>query len=218
MKNFISILIFLSLQSRKVKLLSVEEILENVNFYSKELCSNNGIPKYNKASNEVTCECGEKYANEPRKNKKKYINGHFVQCSYERKSRFYAIFLSLCIPFGFDFLYLERYIIFSIIFILSSSILILNIVAFIINYNINFKTKETKIKNRVIKIVNKKKIITVNDDNENIKILNLISKVLLINHLIYMTIDVVFHLIGKITDGNKVETENDLGYIFSLPD
>ena len=218
MKIFFSILIFLSFQSGKVNLFSVDDIYDNMNLYIKEICSHNGIPKFNATSNKVICECGEKYTNEPRKDKIKRINGHIVQCSYEKKSRFYALFLSLCISFGFDFLYLERYIIFSIIFILSSSILILNIVAFIINYNINFKTKETKIKNRVIKIVNKKKIITVNDDNENIKILNLISKVLLINHLIYMTIDVVFHLIGKITDGNKVETENDLGYIFSLPD
>ena len=33
-----------------------------------------------------------------------------------------------------------------------------------------------------------------------------------------MIIDITLHLIGRITDGNKVETENDFGYLFSLPD
>ena len=218
MKNFISILIFLSLQSRKVKLLSVEEILENVNFYSKELCSNNGIPKYNKASNEVTCECGEKYANEPRKNKKKYINGHFVQCSYERKSRFYTIFLSVCFPFGFDFLYLERYIIFSIVFSISIFIVVLYIITFIANYNIGLKTKETKIQNKLNKMINNKKAPKNNEENKSNKRLNLACTILLINHFIYMSIDLSLHLAGIITDGNKVETENDFMYLFSLPD
>ena len=135
-----------------------------------------------------------------------------------KKSRFYALFLSLCIPFGFDFFYLERYIIFSIVFIISSSILILNIVAFFINYNISLKTKETKIQKKLIKFENNRKVIIINEDNENIKILNIICKVLLINHIIYMIIDITLHLIGRITDGNKVETENDFGYLFSLPD
>ena len=91
-------------------------------------------------------------------------------------------------------------------------------VAFFINYNISLKTKETKIQKKLIKFENNRKVIIINEDNENIKILNIICKVLLINHLIYMIIDITLHLIGRITDGNKVETENDFGYLFSLPD
>ena len=137
MKIVFSILFFLSFQSEKVNLFSITEIFDNINLYSKELCSHNGIPKYNAISNKVICKCGEKYTNEPRKDKIKYINSHIVQCSYEKKVDFMLFFYLLCIPFGFDFFYLERYIIFSIIFIISSGILILNIVALLINYKIN---------------------------------------------------------------------------------
>ena len=92
MKIVFSILIFLSFQSEKVNLFSISEIFDNVNLYSKELCSHNGIPKYNATSNKVICKCGEKYTNEPRKDKIKYINSHIVQCSYEKKVDFMLFF------------------------------------------------------------------------------------------------------------------------------
>ena len=129
MKNFIYIVLFLVY--KRIKPFSINNILDNAYIYRNEICSYNGIPIYNSSTNEVVCECNEKYANEQRKNKLKYINGHLIQCSYERKSRVVAIFLALCIPFGFDFLYLERYIIFSIVFTVIIIMLVSNIIIFI---------------------------------------------------------------------------------------
>ena len=102
MKYFFLILL-LFFKSSKILLLPADEFLHNSNKYSNELYSYNGIPKYNSTTNEVICDCKEKYADEPRKDKIKFINGHIIHCSYERKSRFTTIFLALCLPFGFDF-------------------------------------------------------------------------------------------------------------------
>ena len=142
MKLLFSILI-LFFKLKKILLLSADEFLNNTSKYSNELCSYNGIPKYNSTTNEVNCECKEKYADEPRKDKIKFINGrHIIHCSYERKSRFTAIFFALCLPFGFDFLYLNRYLIFAIIFILSIIMIASNIIVFILNYKLILKQKK----------------------------------------------------------------------------
>ena len=144
--------IVLFLIFKKIKSFSINNILDNAYNYRNEICSYNGIPTYNSNTNEVLCECNEKYANEPRKNKVKYINGHLIQCSYERKSRVMVIFLALCIPFGFDFLYLERYIIFSIVFTIITIMFVSNIIIFILNYKININNKETKIQKKFNKM------------------------------------------------------------------
>jgi len=216
MKNLIYIVLFLIFE--KIKAFSINNILDNAYNYRNELCSYNGVPTYNSSTNEVTCECKEKYANEPRKNKLKYINGHLIQCSYERKSRVMAIFLALCIPFGFDFLYLERYIIFSIVFTVITIMFMSNIAIFILTYKINIKKKETIIQKKYNKMTNRDKDDYINEDNKCIKCLGLVAKLLAMNHLIYMTIDLTLHLIGKIPDVNDVQTENDFKYLFSYHD
>ena len=203
---------------KQIKSFSINNILDNAYNYRNELCSYNGKPTYNSSINEVTCECNEQYANEPRKNKLKYINGHLIQCSYERKSRVVVIFLALCIPFGFDFLYLERYIIFSIVFTVITIMFVSNIAIFILNYKINIKKTDTKIQRRFNKMSNRDQNENINEDNKCIKCLGSIAKLLAMNHLIYMTIDLTFHLIGKIPDVNKVQTENDFIYLFPYHD
>ena len=213
-------IIFLFFRIKIIYNFSYNELFNNVNLYSNELCAYNGIPRINSTTNEIICECKEKYTNEPRKDKIKYINGHMIQCSYKRKSRFFALFLASCIPFGFDFLYLKRYIIFSVSFTMTIITLSLNILLFIINYNMNLKTKETKIQIRLNKMIKKVKDNKIENDesNKNIKILIFICKFLSINHIFYIIIVVIFHLCGKITDGNHVYTENDLRYFFTSPD
>ena len=196
---------------------SGKSLLENTYNYRNELCSYNGIPTYDTKTNEVTCECKEKYVNEPRKDKYKYINGHFIQCSYEKKSRFTAIFLSLCLPFGFDFLYIGRIKFFIIFFVLSILMVTTHCIMFIINYKINLGLKETEIQNRLNLISNKNKNPIIIKNNKCIKIINIISKIILIIYLIFVIMDLFLHITGKITDVNLVETENDFFYIFSFP-
>jgi len=212
------IYIILLLNFKKIKSFSINSILDDAYNYRNELCSFNGIPTYNPSTNEVICNCYEKYANEPRKNKLKYINGHLIQCSYERKSRVFVIFLALCLPFGFDFLYLERYTIFSIFFIVLVIMLMSNIVIFILNYNINRKKTDTKMQRRFNKMFNRDRKEIIHEDNKCIKCLGLVAKLLAINHLIYMIVDISLHLLGKIPDANKVQTENDFKYLFSFHD
>ena len=189
------IYIVLFLIFKKIIPFSINNLLDNPYNYRNELCSYNGIPTYNPSTNEVTCECDEKYTNEPRKNKLKYINGHLIQCSYERKSRVVVIFLALCIPFGFDFLYLERYIIFSIVFTVITIMFVSNIAIFILNYKINIKKTDTKIQRRFNKMSNRDQNENINEDNKCIKCLGSIAKLLAMNHLIYMTIDLTLHLL-----------------------
>ena len=141
-----------------------------------------------------------------------------IHCSYERKSRFIAIFLALCLPFGFDFLYLNRYIIFVIVFIVTIIMIACNIILFILNYKINLKTKETIIQSKLNKMTNKVRDPKINEDNKGIKLLNIFTKLITFNHLIYMTVDLILHIIGKIPDANNVDTESDFKYLFESPD
>ena len=153
MKYFILIVLFFRIN--KIHTFSGKELLNDINLYLNELCSYNGIPKINSTTKEIICECKERYANEPRKDKIKYINGHMIQCSYERKSRFFTVFLALCIPVGFDFLYLKQYVAFGISLFLSLITIVLCIIVFRLNYRINLKSKETKIQIRLNKMVKK---------------------------------------------------------------
>ena len=94
----------------------------------------------------------------------------------------------------------------------------LNIILFILNYKINLKTKETIIQSRLNKLTNKVRDPKINEDNKGIKILNIFTKIITFNHLIYMTVDIILHIIGKIPDVNNVDTENDFVYLFESPD
>ena len=210
--------IFLFTLLRTLKGFSVEEFLNDTYNYRYELCSYNGIVTYNETTNTVSCDCGTKYTNEPSKEKYKYINAHLIQCSYERKSRFMVLFIALCLPFGAEFLYLGRYKVFTVIFLLSISVLALNIIVFILNYEINMKSKETKIQTRINKIRKKENKLNINKDNKCIKRLNVLSKILGIMYLLYIILDVIAHAGGFITDCYHVKTENDFGYMFTQPD
>ena len=220
MKLFYFIFILFSLKLKKYLLFSTKEFIKNPMIYSNELCSYHGIPYYNSTSNEVTCKCREKYTDEPRKDKIKYINGHIIHCSYERKSRFYTIFLCVCIPIGLDFLYLKRYIPFFASLCISLSVFTSNIIVFYINYKINLKSKETMFQNKLNKLTNNVKNIKQTEDKYNKcrKIFGIINKFFLFNHVIYMTIVLLLHYFGAVSDSEGLNTENDLGYLFLTPD
>ena len=212
------LLIFLLFRIEKVYSFSKKELFENINLYTNELCSYNGIPKIENEANEVICECNERYANEPRKNNIKYINGHIIQCSYKRKSRFFTIFLTLCIPLGFDFLYLKRPIAFTFSLLGSLITIGLSVLLFIMNYRINLKTKESKIQIRLNKMANKSNEQKKIEDGKSYKYLVLLCEIFVFAHICYTIIVFILHILGKIPDGNNVETENDLGYLFTNPD
>ena len=149
---------------KPIKGMAGKDFLENISFYYKEICSHNGVPKIDRQANKVTCECEPHYTNEPREKYKKYINGHFVQCSYERKRRFFAFFLAGVSPFGFDYLYLGHFHIFLVIFFLCVLIISFNIISFVLNYKINKRNEEAK---RQINSKNVKKVFNIRNININ---------------------------------------------------
>lgn len=212
-------LLLLLFQIKILKGFNIEEQLNNPYLYRNELCSYNGKPIYNPSTNEVTCECYPRYANEPNEKKRKYINGNFIQCSYKRKSKFMVLFLALCIPIGIDFLYLERRPAFIIILILSIIIISFNTIIFILSHKSDMKSKKSKIQKKMTKL--NKKVINKNndiDDGKKIRKYFNITKILFIIHLIFVLVDIIGHATGMITDYFGVATENDLNYIFETPD
>ena len=210
-------LIVVLFRIEKVYSFSRKEIFENINLYSNEICSYNGIPKITE-NNEVICECNERYANEPVKKNIKYINNIMIQCSYQRKSRFFTLFLALCVPIGFDLLYIRRPLAFSISLFLSLITISLSIILFIMNYRINLKSKESIIQMRLNKMTNKESEQKKMEDGQSYKYLVLLCKIFVVAHVCYVITVVILHLFGKITDGNNIETENDLIYLFTTPD
>ena len=203
---------------KQLKCFFIEEYLNNPYNYRNELCSYNGISLFNHTTNEVTCICNPKYTDEPDETKRKYINGHFIKCSYKRRSRFMVVFLALCFPIGIDFLYLGRYSTFIMIFILTILLLTLNIFIFYLNYQINMKGRETIIQNKINKLTKKKINPANNNDNKCIRRLNVIVNILTFCNISYILLDILGHSTGYIRDNMNIKTENDLLYMFQFPD
>ena len=193
---------------------SASEFLNNSYNYRHILCSGNGEPNYNSTTNKVTCACKEGYVNEPNEKNKNYLNGHFVQCSYKQKSRFTAIFFTLCLPLGIDFYYLGRIYLFIVYLILVIIVLSLNISSFYLNFEVRKNSeKKTKIRNHKIMNDNKDK----NVDKKE-KILRIINKFFIFFNCCYVISILglfIFHLTGYFTDSNNIPTVNDLNYLFA---
>lgn len=115
------------------------DLLYSPELFYDEICSYNGKMTINSTNNEYKCICGKDFASV---NKDKYINNILVQCDYFKKRQFIAVFLSIFIPFGFDYFYLGYYLIFSFVFLLCFSSLIGNCYRFTASSHKNyFKNK-----------------------------------------------------------------------------
>ena len=208
-------IIHLFFKIKIIKSISAKEYLEDISLYWNEICSNNGVPKLDKETNTIICECEEKYANEPREEYKKYINNHFVQCSYEKKRRFLTFFLSAICPLGLDFFYLGHYAYFAIILFLFLLTISFYIFSFILNYKIQKKTEEEK-RTKKIKKSNTKSITEIN--STCVKTISIISNILIAIVVFYWIMISVVHALGIIKDKYYIPTENDMNYLFELPE
>ena len=212
-------LIFSFLKIGLIKSMSVNDFLKDNSLYYNEICSHNGSPKLDQETNKIICTCEEKYANEPREKYKKYINGQFIQCSYEKKRRFLAFFLAGICPLGLDYFYLGHYYIFIAIFVFAIIILIFNIISFILNYKINKKNEEIK-RQQKLKKANKKFIISnITEINDKcVNTFSKVTKVLTIFLLFFWIYNFIMQGIGYNLDINDIPTENDMGYLFERPE
>ena len=101
----------------------LEEFISSPKLIKNQLCSFNGILSIN--SKEIKCQCHEGFVKD---NKLRKINNYEVDCSYQLKSRLITLVLSLIIPLGVDYFYLEHYSIFFTIFFVVIGIIIINII------------------------------------------------------------------------------------------
>ena len=197
----------------KIKL-TIEKIdyFEYANTYQNELCSYNGIPTYDSKTNQVICDCDEKHVNEPRVTHRKYINGHLVQCSYEKKKRFYAFFLAAIFPIGLDFIYLGHVYLFLLSLALFIIVIACNIIQLILDYRQNSQMEE-KANQQDSKVKHK---FMIRNTEINFKRINIFG--INIIFIIYYASHIIIQALGYIKDSNNIETENDMGYLFSSPE
>ena len=219
MNKLILIIIYLIYRIKKIKTFSAKEVFDDELLYLNEICSNNGEPKYDEETKNITCICEDKYATEPREKYRIYINGYLVQCSYERKSRFKAFFFAAVFPLGLDYLYLEHYFYFFLIFILCIVVICFNIISLILNYKIMKKNEEIKRQIKLKRNNNKFEISNITEINEkSVKIFNIINKILTFLLIFYWIYNIFVQGFGVVMDKNYVELENDMGYLFEWPD
>ena len=185
-----------------------KDFFEFANEYQNELCSFNGIPTYDPKTNQVLCECDESHVNEPRIKHRKYINEHLVQCSYEKKRRFMALFLATIFPIGLDFLYLGHIHLFLLSLLLFITVLLVNIIQIILYYK-NSNKKDENINHHKYKI-------NIRNTETILKRINMFG--INIVFLIYYLSHIALQGFGLIKDSNNIETENDMVYFFSKPE
>ena len=146
----------------------------------------------------------------------------------QTKKRFVTFFLSLFIPFGFDYLYLGRYWVFALVFVVILIILSNSFICYI--YVNNFQTEVDTLTTANVKhrerfdsqrdserytssnIVAMKENIDDRERERCSKIYQTVSFVLIGIAIIAWIINAIFMGLGKISDANGFETENDMDF------
>jgi hypothetical protein len=187
-KNFVFVCIYITLFIIPLYLNFSIKDLDSPYMFQDEICSYNGMINTDKSNvTWINCTCQDEFAND-KSNPNKIINGVPVQCSYEKKRRFIALFLAIFLPFGVDYLYLGRYAIFVLTFLLCWITLIGNCFRFAVSSHTDY------LKNRK----------------------NLLFISLAILMFIWWILNIVLIWTGIVTDGNGVETVNDLYFLINI--
>ena len=198
--------------------------IENPLLYKNEICSYNGEPKVN-SDESIECACYSSFVDEPREDHKKYIGNQLIHCSYQRKKRFTTFFYASIFPIGFDYLYLEQYYYFALIFFSCLLMIVSQIVCYYLSYKLKEMYEESKYKyNERSDNFNRSNSMAYNskkkkDKKEQLKkcldIYKIINKILFFIIIAYWILDIVVQSLGVIKDRNGVETENDMDSLFS---
>ena len=194
--------------------------------FQNEICSYSGEPQMTNGNINCTCAKGYKTKEKP---EEKFLN-QTIQCNYRQKKRFVAFFLSLFIPFGFDYLYLGRYWVFAVVLVIILIILTNSIICYI--YVNNFQTEAdtlstTNVKHRErwdsqrdSEKLASSNIISMKEDNDDrercSQIYQTVNFILIGILIIAWIINAIFMGLGNITDANGFETENDLEFLFRV--
>ena len=219
--NFLQVFILFTKTKQEPGIID-KDYIENPILYRNILCSYNGSPKV--VSNDtVECTCYSSYTDEPREDYKKYIGNQMVHCSYKKKKRFTTFFLAGLMPLGLDYLYLEHYGYFFIVFLSFLLYIISQIVCFILSYKVKEMYEESKNKytdksdtfGRNLGFKSNKKMDKKEKLQKCLDIYGVINKIVGILFIIYWLVDTSLQARGIIKDRYGVETENDMNILFS---
>ncbi len=219
--NFLQVFILFTKTKQEPGIID-KDYIENPILYKNILCSYNGSPKV--VSNDtVECTCYSSYTDEPREDYKKYIGNQMVHCSYKKKKRFTTFFLAGLMPLGLDYLYLEHYGYFFIVFLSFLLYIISQIVCFILSYKVKEMYEESKNKytdksdtfGRNLGFKSNKKMDKKEKLQKCLDIYGVINKIVGILFIIYWLVDTSLQARGIIKDRYGVETENDMNILFS---
>lgn len=168
--------------------------------YKNEICSFKGIPVIQK-DNSIKCECFDGYETfNPKGLSIKNIN---IQCNYAKKKRFIALFFSIFIPLGIDYLYLEQYFLF---------ITTLLLIIIIIGGNC-FLILQSELHKSQNDASSQKPLLPLSTNHKKLKLIFLCLCCLL---LIAYFINIYLIISGKIKDGNGIDTMNDISFLFNI--
>lgn len=160
--------------------------LSSPHLFIDEICSYNGVKNETASSaNNITCNCAEEYDT---LDSNRYINKVKVQCNYFKKRQFLAVFLSIFIPFGFNYLYLEKYLLFVLIFCLCCTAIVGNCIRFTISSHKNY------FKNKI----------------------NLLFSILGVAAIVIWILNIILMCLGIVLDGNSKEMFRDLYFLFNI--
>ena len=222
-KLFIIFIFFIKSQKESV---INKYYIENPILYKNEICSYNGNPNIIIKDNigTIECDCYSSYVDEPREDHKKYIGDQLVHCSYTRKKRFTTFFLAGIAPMGFDYLYLEHYFYFVIIFFGFILIMVCQILWFALSYKLKEMDEESKYQYNERNDNFNRNMFGLNSnqkkDNKTqlkkcLEAYRIINKILIFIIVFYWITDIVLQARGIIKDKNGIETENDMDSLFS---
>ena len=218
--SLLALILFIKIKQEQI--IIDKSFVQSPVLFKNEICSYNGSPLV--SNDTIQCTCYSSFANEPRENYRKFVGNQMVQCSYKRKKRFTTFFLAGLIPMGFDYLYLELYWYFFIVFISFLLMVISQIVCFILSYKLKEMYEDSKYKysdksdsssrnnmrfNSHKKMDNKEKL------KKCLEIYKVINKIVGILFIIYWIVDTVLQARGMVKDRFGVETENDMDSLFS---
>jgi hypothetical protein len=158
--------------------------LNKPEMFKDEICSYNGNPEI--INGNVNCTCQPEFFTQ--KPATRHINGNDVQCNYEKKRRFIALFFSIFLPFGIDYLYLQNYGIFVLILFSCCFTLIGNCVRFAISSHVDY------LKNKM----------------------NLTFFILSLLMVIGWAVNIVLVWTGIVKDGNGIDTHDDIYFLINV--
>ena len=138
------------------------------------------------------------------------------------KKQFTAFFLAAITPFGINFFYLGYYLYFVIIAVINITIITFNCISMVLNYQLEKQNEEEKRQIKLKKTTNKfdirnlAQLAQLND--KCVKSFNLAAKILIIFMVSFWLSNDVIQALGILNDSNGVPTENDMLYLFQVPD